>query len=178
MLYDQYESKMKKLAVIKNFIVRNRRYIYCSLFILIGITFIILSTRGRFENEIVINDTFIYGETITFEGVDVNSDTEVYYQYALKGSNEWTTEKPTVPGEYQIRAVSKDGFGASNYSEIKVFTIVPVEANIWINNTSIEYGNNPEVLANLLYEDRIDVNSIDMEITNNLTNTSLEPILK
>ena len=94
-----------------------------------------------------------YGETFRYEATAFMSDVE--YEYAPLGSDEWSSEVPLVPGEYQVRAVAKATFGY-RYGAPETFTIKKKPMLVSITSSGVHYGSEPSVSSNdLVYSDVI-----------------------
>ena len=85
-------------------------------------------------------DSLIYGETPSCSIRAFLS--EVHYQFApAEGEAVWSNHFPTAPGEYRIRAVSKNGFGQKKYSNDVTFTLLPRDLNVLIHDGTFVYGD-------------------------------------
>ena len=92
------------------------------------------------DNDGVVYDGTAYGATLTgtVEGV---TESDYQIEYALDGTDVWTTEKPVNAGTYKAKVVSlTDNYSADQIAQIK-FTIAQAEAIV-----------NPQVADGTYYE--------------------------
>ena len=92
------------------------------------------------DNDGVVYDGTAYGATLTgtVEGV---TESDYQIEYALDGTDVWTTEKPVNTGTYKAKVVSlTDNYSADQIAQIK-FTIAQAEAIV-----------NPQVADGTYYE--------------------------
>ena len=92
------------------------------------------------DNDGVVYDGTAYGATLTgtVEGV---TESDYQIEYALDGTDVWTTEKPVNAGTYKVKVVSlTDNYSADQIAQIK-FTIAQAEAIV-----------NPQVAEGTYYE--------------------------
>ena len=92
------------------------------------------------DNDGVVYDGTAYGATLTgtIEGV---TESDYQIEYALDGTDVWTTEKPVNAGTYKAKVVSlTDNYSADQIAQIK-FTIAQAEAIV-----------NPQVADGTYYE--------------------------
>lgn len=113
----------------------------------------LLFSIGSFTSELQLPDKFVYGEQPELNVEAFMSD--VQYEYKLKGSDEWTTVAPTDPGDYTMRAVSINVFGAKKYSEEKSFVLDKKSIEVAVDQSSVMYGEAPKVVANLVDGDTL-----------------------
>ena len=107
--YEQYERRMLLLSRIWKWIKK-----YYKVAILPPVTALVLLLTflgmiGIFIGELEIKD-YVYGSTPEVSGKAFLS--KVYYEYSDGTSEDgWSTRLPVRAGEYQVRAVSKNGYG-------------------------------------------------------------------
>lgn len=137
MQYELYEQKVAKVANFLKLLFRHK------IKIIIALAFMIISacTLAGFKGTIVsageIPEDITYGDTTDFGANAFLSDT--YYEYCPKGENRWSTEFPTEPGEYKVRAAASAIFG-TRYSDERRFILHQREATVKIADSSCVYG--------------------------------------
>ena len=71
-------------------------------------------------------------------------------------STEWTDEKPTMPGEYEVRGVGISSNGKSRYGKVSSFTIECLPVDVMVEGESVTFGDVPNVThGSLAYTDRL-----------------------
>lgn len=152
MLYELYENKMKKIAKVKNGILRFKALILSVIGICMAGLVAFLSTKGMITEEVELSlNEITYGEKLEYKADAFCSS--VKYEFSEDGKT-WSKEEPIYPGNYYIRAVSKRSFGIKGHSDAVEFAIQPKEIDLSITK-EVPYGDNPQLLADLPYGDRI-----------------------
>lgn len=137
--YEDYEKRIQGVRKMFDYIRRHRIALTAVAIALTGLVFCFLGMIGHFTGEARCSD-FYYGE-------QPQSSlraflTGVEYQYAsADGEPVWSDQAPVVPGQYRIRAVSRNGFGVYRYSEEMTATMHPRELRIDIMDASYIYGD-------------------------------------
>ena len=143
-MYDNYVSKMKKARVVKNWVIKFRVIIISVLATIFALTTGFLSTKGLVVENVTLPTDIQFGQQI--ELGDSNAlFSDYHYEYAKKGTNEWTTEIPSIPGEYEVRVVTKKSFGQVGYGKPVPFEIKPKEVDLNVLDEFVEYGQNPKL---------------------------------
>ncbi len=151
-LYQRYYNKIKAIVKAKNFVILHRIPILILLGIMMLMFVSFLSTKG-IVTEITCPPSITYGSDYEFESKALFADTT--YEYRAEDSDEWTSEKPTIPGTYYVRAKSTRTFGAPSYSKELAFVIERALLTIEVSSDIVPYGDEPNVSANLLNGDVI-----------------------
>ncbi len=152
MQYEKYEAKVKKIAdVLKSIFRHMTKIIICTSVVLV-ITAALLATKGIIVSAESCPEEITYGEELGYSAKAFLS--KVKYEYKLKGSDEWTENEPTLPGEYRVRAAAKALFGY-RYSDEESFILKPKELTVGIVNGGIIYGSDPVIVADTVYEDSV-----------------------
>ena len=146
MRYDKYVNKMKTALATRKFISRNKIIIMIVSAVVLVLTLSLLFTAGV-VTKIEVPNEFVYGEEIEVKGSALFK--KVYYEYLYEGSEEWTDVEPTVPGTYQVRVASKKLIGKTSYSKPVEFVIKPKEVLVSVVAETIEFGNKPNITAEL-----------------------------
>lgn len=148
MRYEEYENKIRKRAKAKR-ILRFFRLPLIGLSVLIvALIVTLLQVKGIVTEETQFMKTYTYGESFSATA-STFLDGDVIYEYCLEGSNEWTTDPPKHPGNYQARAVSSNGFGVPTYGAVQTFSIEPLKAEVEIATDKFTYGSQPVISYHL-----------------------------
>lgn len=143
--YDSYKNRIEKLAKFKNFVVRFKFLIIGVLAVIIGGISALLATKGMITADMTLSgDTFTYGQSYSPAGATAFLS-DVNYEYALQGSDEWTDKKPVKVGKYSVRAVTDKVIG-NGYGKTVNFEILPAEITFAFNNNgeaTLVYGSDP-----------------------------------
>lgn len=149
MYYIPYEQKILKIARIRDTIYKFRFLIIGILSLIIATVVALLSVKGSITRDVVIQPQYVYGETLTPKGGKAFM-AKVHYEYS--DGVGWSKEKPVMPGEYAVRAASKNGFGAAQYGAEKKFSITQKELEIAYKTTTLTYGEMPTLAFSGLVE--------------------------
>lgn len=107
--YTQYEQRVARLRHSLDWIRRHWILLAVIGVLLAAAVIGFLLTIGTFSGTLSCN-SLVYGETPNCSIQAFLSD--VHYQFApAEGEPAWSDHFPSFPGEYRIRAVSKNGFG-------------------------------------------------------------------
>lgn len=158
MLYDAYESKIRRRYHYIKLIHRFRVLIITAIAIITSLTTLFFITKGmvfsvKYEKQVS------YGNTINIKSNGFLSNET--YSYRLKGSSSFTNELPKNPGEYEVKITTIGAF--SNIKEkIVPFTIKAKDININVPVLDLEFGSMPyDINLKLEFDDYID--EIDFE---------------
>ena len=170
MIYEAYQEKVTKVANFLKKIFKHMALIIGTLSVAVLLLISFLATKGMMLGEIEIDSSkLIYGEKISVNAKALFSDVE--FEYTDFGKDEWSTTPPTLAGKYEVRAKSKASFGRYKYSENVEFSISPRDITVQILDTSVTYGENPAVIAQLVDKDEIECREYTYEdIGKNSTN--------
>ena len=136
--YARYDARIRFLGRILAFLRRHRVMvsILSGTFLVLLLSF--LSLIGSFFSEAHCQD-FVYGDAPACDAQAFLATTK--YQYAnAQGTPQWQQESPASLGEYRIRGVSKNGFGASKFSNEMTFTLLARDLSLILPSESIRYG--------------------------------------
>ena len=152
MLYDSYVKKVKKLIRFRDWLIRYR-FILASIFLIITAgTITFLSSVGSIQVIEKIEENVEYGSDFILEAKAFLK--EVIYEYRVKGTSEWTTEKPTEIGNYESRVTSKGIFGGQISSEIFEFSITKKKVTLSPMSGILTYGDDLQLIGELAYSDK------------------------
>ena len=157
MLYEKYRKKVIKFADILKTIKRFRILIISLLAAALCIIAAFFAVCGIVYDVVECPSQLTYGQSVSYRANAVFRS--VYYEYRAEGSDEWSEEQPVTAGSYQVRAVSSNIFGGKRYGEAYAFVIEPKSINVAIDQTSVKYGVDPSVTAELEYGDTIECTS-------------------
>ena len=153
MQYEQYREKMNRVAAGLGKIYARRVPILIALAVSILAIAAMIMTKGLIVAENDCPTEVIYGEKLGYRVFVLWGRTT--YEYREQGSDEWSTEKPIFPGDYQVRAMGKTSFGKKNYTDTYDFTVLPRTITPTVADRSIEYGEKPGIKVDLAKGDRI-----------------------
>ncbi|QVK18994.1 hypothetical protein KHQ81_04600 [Mycoplasmatota bacterium] len=152
MLYERYEQRVRRKVLIL-------RQIYKYRFLLItlaSIAFLSLSgiaiTKGTIY-DVSVPSSYVYSEDVDFSSKAMFSS--VTYSYRHIGETTWVNEKPTTAGEYEVEIKTKQFFGGEN-TKVVGFTIEPKNITLDIQASSVVFGENPIIEAELAEGNYID----------------------
>lgn len=155
MIYNNYVNKIKKIAKIKSTILRFKIAIISAFVLILGFTIFYNSCKGIVSGNLVIDDGLLYyGEEYNANGLN-SFLSNINYEYSADGTT-WTSIKPSTPGEYYVRGVSKKTFNRNSYSNVVKFTILPTPTTLSIKSDSITYGNNVDYEIDLVNDDYVE----------------------
>lgn len=155
--YDRYKNKIKKLAAVKNFVVRFRALFICAFALIVALITAFLCTKGMITNDFALPvGDIVYGESYEIQPAKALFSS-VGYEFAPEGSEEWTSAKPEKAGKYQVRTVTDKAFGVG-YGKPVSFEIAPRPTEISILQENIVYGSDPEnFTCSLVGGDKLEV---------------------
>ncbi len=136
--YERYVSRMGKVRKLLAGIRRHWLALTVAAAAVVGLVLCFLSLIGHFSGQARCAD-FVYGQQPDCGLKAFLSRVE--YEYAAAcGEPAWSSEMPVEPGQYRIRAVSKNGFGVRRYSEEMTAALLPRELTVSIRNGAYIYG--------------------------------------
>ena len=157
--YDIYKNRIKRIAAVKNFIVRFRILFLALLAVILALISAFLATKGIVTDEFVLPQEIVYGDRYTVQKPKaLFSSARIEYAYLgaetprsgarplAKASDNgyvWTTEQPTRAGRYLARTVTDRAFGRG-YGKSVEFEIKPLETQFTIDSKSVIYGSDPD----------------------------------
>lgn len=154
MLYEKYVSKIQKIALVKNFIIKFRVVIIACLTTVIALTVAYTSSKGTLPNGILIAPSTVYGEKLEYSA-DAFLSEVVGYEFMSPADGKWVTEEPVHVGEYYIRAITEKVSGY-RYSKPIPFKITPKAIDLTIDTKAIVYGSYPDYdVKGLEYGDQL-----------------------
>ena len=153
MNYDKYKSRIMYIAKIVDVIKKFRVLILSVVLAVTAIVTGLLAARGTVYGEDSIPTQITYGEQLSL-GADAFMS-HVSYEFRREGDGEWTTQKPTRAGKYQIRPVAEATFGGKRYGDVCTLTILPKNIVVEVQETELIYGETPTLGAALVAGDSI-----------------------
>ena len=171
MLYQDYKKKVNKFVQVLKFIGKYKIAIISALATIIVLITSFAITKGVVYGEKLKLKDIEYGSKPVLDAEAIFSD--VVYEFARKGSDNWTTTVPTKPGEYKMRIVTNGLFG-TRYSDEQSFSIVPKTITVSTVEDAIVYGENPSVTADLAFSDTVSCDGFVYEDTT-ILNTKVTP---
>lgn len=145
MQYEQYQSKIKKIAAVLAKIYAVRVAIITVLAVAAVLAVSAVAAKGAIISEDPCPAEVIYGETPTYKATAFWGD--VSFEYRKAGETEWQTTGTDVVGDYQVRAVSTSAFGNPRYGDVQNFKVIPRPITPVVTATEAIYGETPAVSA-------------------------------
>ena len=153
MQYEIYEAKVKKVSAFLVKLYSHIALIVTILALLVAAATAAVAAKGSIVTESEFKAEIEYGSKLEFAAEAIFGDAN--YEYRVKGTEEWSDEAPTSPGEYEIRAYAMTSFGTRRYGDLHTFTIKPRELTLQVSEDSIQYGDMPTVSGNTVNGDTI-----------------------
>lgn len=154
MLTTLYNKKLNKFLKVYKFFYRYRVLIIVFSVILTLSTATLLALQGMIVNDVNFTNV-TYGDEYNFT-VKTLYDNKASLEYKSIESNNWTKNKPVLAGNYEVRAVTKNIFGGNRYGKSHAFSIAPKQIKPSLVNSTITYGESPEIyLSGLLEGDKL-----------------------
>lgn len=173
MLYEQYRSKIEKVADVLGTMRRYRILIICVCAFIAALTVTLLSVSGTVFDTAECPSEITAGEELAYRAGAVFN--YAGYEFCVNGSDAWTADMPTRPGEYLVRSVSRDIAGNPRYGKTHIFTVLPRTVTVTADCASAVYGELPPVKADLLYADKITCSAFTYSDYSSAT-TTVEPV--
>lgn len=153
MRYEQYYQRIFKLKKARDFLIRFRVLILSITGFVLALTSTLVSVKGIVQEEVFFANTITYGERYTPTASAVFGEAE--FEYAVAGSSTWVAEQPVLVGNYQVRSKAENNFDGYYYGQTHFFSIVPKPIEIEFLNSSILYGERPNIRLHLAYQDTL-----------------------
>ena len=156
MLYEKYYNKISKVAEIFRVIRKFRVLIIVLISTAVASTVGYTATQGIVYDKEECPTSVVYGEALSYEARALFEEIERYEYSTDDAFGEPLSEMPKLPGVYYVRAVSTSSIGTPRYGKVHSFEIVPKQAEVWVSQQTVLYGEMPtEVDADLVEGDTI-----------------------
>ena len=152
MLYQNYKEKLSGCMKFLEKVWRFRLFVLIGIVLLLALLFTMLGITGMVYAESCPSSTE-YGTPIAFQAKALFRKPET--QYRAAGEGEWTTEQPTLAGDYEVRAVSRSGFGGETHGKIFSYSVLPRRTEVSVAEEIYVYGETLTASAELAYQDTI-----------------------
>ena len=154
MLYDNYRKKiLQRAAAIKQAI--RHIPVMAAVLIVAFSAFLVLALAKGTITGVSFTNHMEYGSELTHSATAFFSD--VRFEYSAKGEESWSAEAPRLPGEYDVRVVSR-GIFREKYKYIDVLEIYPRRVSVGVKSGTVQYGEAPVASAKLCYGDTVACN--------------------
>ncbi len=153
MQYEAYQGKMKRIAGKLAQLYRYKVPIIIALIALALVTAALVAAKGLVVAESKCPAEIRYGDNMAYRAYVFLGRTTYEYRTA---DSDWTTTRPTIPGEYMVRARGRTAMGGYRYGKEHTYTLIPRDIHITIRDRSVVYGEEPRVSADLAKGDKID----------------------
>lgn len=156
MRYEEFEKKVQKKQKTWRFFYRFRIPL-----ILVGAAIVISAasltgTRGLVTDEETVQAQYVFGQGLSYRSSSFLSN--VIYEFAPSGSENWSTEVPYRVGKYQMRSKAENSFASYYYGATQEFEILPMEIEVSAKEDSLTYGASPSLEVALPFGDALDEN--------------------
>lgn len=152
MLYQNYKEKLSGCMKFLEKVWRFRLFVLIGIVLLLALLFTMLGITGMVYAESCPSATE-YGTPIAFQAKALFGKTETQYRRA--GEESWTNEQPIVAGDYEVRAVSRSGFGGETHGKIFSYSVLPRRTEVFVAEDRYVYGEELTASAELVYQDTI-----------------------
>jgi uncharacterized protein YnzC (UPF0291/DUF896 family) len=153
MQYDNYRNKVLRVSEFLTKVVKHRVLIGSIAGTVLTILIALMVTIGL-PGRVECGTEFTYGDAYDCQAKAFLS--KVHFAYAQEGSDQWSTDQPYLPGNYQVRAVGRSVFGKDRPGKPTSFRILPYPLAVHIQESSLLFGTNPTFLAEpTKYGDRV-----------------------
>ena len=169
MTYKSYKARIQRIAAVTRGLRKCAKLIAVVVLTALVGTGGYLFARGLTIGGVTCAPVLTYGEDMNPSAVVLLD--KASYEYAPMDSEEWTTEAPTMPGSYRVRAVTKRSFGLVSRSKPTTFTIEPKKVTVTVHEDSLHYGDAPSVSVELREGDTVEYVGLEYN------NLSLNPTL-
>ena len=105
MLYESYAEKIKKVAVVRDIILKFKFLIIGVIVANFALTVCFLATQGMILGGIKGETEYTYGNDVNFSATALFAF-RPSMEYSIDGGETWAEETPVMPGEYKVRAVT------------------------------------------------------------------------
>lgn len=152
MLYENYQNKIQRIAEILRRIFRRLPIIIAIASVIFAAIIALTFSKGIITG-VSFPESVEYGEAISGSASAFMSKATL--EYSKKGENAWSAQIPVMPGEYDVRASAQAAFGMTRYGKVLSFTITPKKISVTVGDSSVRYGDMPNVYAVLANKDRL-----------------------
>ncbi|MBE5750156.1 MAG: transglutaminase domain-containing protein [Clostridiales bacterium] len=139
MIYDKYKKRIEVMMKILAFITKYKIAIISALVAVTLSVSGLLAARGTVTGASMPITEFVYGDVELNLGAKAFMS-KVGYEFKADGETEWTTDVPSKPGTYTMRATAKASFGGRRTSDEFKFTIHPREVTFKVEQGATVYG--------------------------------------
>lgn len=157
MLYEVYQKRIQKIAAFLSALIKLMPLII-SIFSVIIISITALLVCIGLPGEVSCAAEIIYGESYTCEATAFLSDVRI--EFCAEGEDDWTDEKPHMPGNYLTRAVGISAFDKDRFGKAVEFSILPRPVEVKVKDSSVIYGEIPDITAETVYSDTFTCDSV------------------
>lgn len=154
MSYQDYENNIYKVAKTLKFAYKNRFKFLAGLIAVFAVTMTLVSIKGIVSSEYTFASTYEYGETVSASGKSIFGSAE--YEYSSFNTENWTSNFPTLVGNYKARSKGKNNYGSYYHGDTQFFQIVPKKVDVQMSKSTITYGEeNPVYIEGLQFKDQL-----------------------
>ena len=162
MLYEVYQKRIQKIAAFLSKLLKLVPLIITVISVILLAIVAIAACKGMPSRVNCLSEV-AYGDKYTCDAKAFLS--EVRIEFCREGSDEWTEEKPFLPGSYLTRAVGTSVFEKDRYGKAVEFAIIPRPVDVRVRDSSVVYGEIPVVITDTVYGDVFTCESVIFEST-------------
>ena len=144
MLYERYADKIKRIAAVRDIILRFKFLIIGVLVANFILTVCFLATQGMILGGIKGETEYTYGNDVEFRATALFS-LRPSMEYSSDGGETWEKEAPVMPGEYKVRAKTHRMFVIPQRSESVDFVISKKNLVLTLKDNEVEWRAIPSV---------------------------------
>ena len=146
MLYERYADKIKKIAAVRDKILKFKFLIIGVLVANFVLTVCFLATQGMMLGGIRGQTEYTYGNDVEFSATALFA-LRPSMEYSTDDGETWVKEAPVMPGQYKVRAVTHRLFVIPQRSEPVDFVINRKDLVLTLKEREIEWRTLPTVKA-------------------------------
>lgn len=139
--YEQYEQRAQRLSARIQWIKRHFILLLLAASLVLGLLFWFLGSIGNFTKPLQCDDS-VYGEPVQPSSGAFLCKPK--YEFLAENSDIWSQDMPVFPGNYRVRAYTKNLFGKVRYSQILEFSIAKRPVQLSIPDSTYFYGDMSE----------------------------------
>lgn len=144
MLYERYADKIKRIAAVRDIILRFKFLIIGVLVANFILTVCFLATQGMILGGIKGETEYTYGNDVEFRATALFS-LRPSMEYSSDGGETWEKEAPVMPGEYKVCAKTHRMFVIPQRSESVDFVISKKNLVLTLKDNEVEWREIPSV---------------------------------
>ncbi len=155
MLYQSYRAKLDRRKRLFDAFWRFRLLFLMGFLLLLAAIGAMLGVAGMVSGDMV-PAAVEYGEPLKATVKSV-FNRKSGFEYRPAEGGEWSEDYPRTAGDYECRAYAMSVVGTKRYGEVHAFRIYPTRGQVRVLRDYLVYGETPEFVADLKYDDELRV---------------------